>query len=686
MSHGSAVERAGQRRGQVRGASLAAVARRPVAAARPRSSLGVVLAALRPTVRPGLPRPRLAGPQGTRALVEIIRQHGTPRDRRAQRVGGGGPAAASTPTPYLVVARSERLRPGRPRRRSATLPGDRLLLEPTTRHAAGPRARRRPSATTRASSDPGCSLPEAAGRGQGSGFGRLPGLHGPRRRPPCYRRRRGCPEPRTASRRRRSRHGARLRAPAHQRAPVRRTATRRSAMNLLAAGRAGRLAAARTRPAGQRRAEDASATWSRSASSSRCCRRSSRWCLRRAVAGAPPRPGRGRAAAGRRTLGRGRRGPGPASTGRAGRRPRRAGAAQRRPRTPHRLLGMPKQRRRRPGHGIGDRRRDRRRIPDGTRRRSAPRCTVLHQWTTPSWSGSPASSTTWKGRFATRDRASERARDCPERQDTRARADGAARRGRQGRRRTGRRRHRPGHRAAVPRARAARRRARRRQDAARPHAGAGADARLQARAVHARPDAGRRHGLAGLRRRGRRSSSSARARSSPTCCSPTRSTARRRRRRPRCWRRWRSARSPSRACRARCPTRSSSCATQNPIEYEGTYPLPEAQLDRFLVKLTVPLPSRDDEIARAAAARRGLRPARPGRGRSHPVAGPSRPRRRPRGRRAGSRSTRRSSATSSTCAARPAQSPSLQLGVSLEARRRCWRRRGRGRGCPAATT
>ncbi|MDX6744576.1 MoxR family ATPase [Actinocorallia sp. A-T 12471] len=38
------------------------------------------------------------------------------------------------------------------------------------------------------------------------------------------------------------------------------------------------------------------------------------------------------------------------------------------------------------------------------------------------------------------------------------------------------------------------------------------------------------------------------------------------------------------------------CATQNPIEYEGTYPLPEAQLDRFLLKLTVPLPSRDEEI------------------------------------------------------------------------------------------
>jgi MoxR-like ATPase len=37
-------------------------------------------------------------------------------------------------------------------------------------------------------------------------------------------------------------------------------------------------------------------------------------------------------------------------------------------------------------------------------------------------------------------------------------------------------------------------------------------------------------------------------------------------------------------------------ATQNPVEYEGTYPLPEAQLDRFLLKLTMPLPNRTDEV------------------------------------------------------------------------------------------
>jgi MoxR-like ATPase len=36
-------------------------------------------------------------------------------------------------------------------------------------------------------------------------------------------------------------------------------------------------------------------------------------------------------------------------------------------------------------------------------------------------------------------------------------------------------------------------------------------------------------------------------------------------------------------------------ATQNPIEYEGTYPLPEAQLDRFLMKISVGYPTREEE-------------------------------------------------------------------------------------------
>jgi MoxR-like ATPase len=38
-------------------------------------------------------------------------------------------------------------------------------------------------------------------------------------------------------------------------------------------------------------------------------------------------------------------------------------------------------------------------------------------------------------------------------------------------------------------------------------------------------------------------------------------------------------------------------ATQNPIEYEGTYPLPEAQLDRFILRIGIGYPSRDDEQA-----------------------------------------------------------------------------------------
>ncbi len=38
-------------------------------------------------------------------------------------------------------------------------------------------------------------------------------------------------------------------------------------------------------------------------------------------------------------------------------------------------------------------------------------------------------------------------------------------------------------------------------------------------------------------------------------------------------------------------------ATQNPVEFEGTYPLPEAQLDRFLLKIKVAYPGADDEIA-----------------------------------------------------------------------------------------
>ncbi len=49
-------------------------------------------------------------------------------------------------------------------------------------------------------------------------------------------------------------------------------------------------------------------------------------------------------------------------------------------------------------------------------------------------------------------------------------------------------------------------------------------------------------------------------------------------------------------------------ATQNPVEYEGTYPLPEAQLDRFLFKLVVPYPSAEQEVAILARHDEGLDP------------------------------------------------------------------------------
>jgi MoxR-like ATPase len=47
-------------------------------------------------------------------------------------------------------------------------------------------------------------------------------------------------------------------------------------------------------------------------------------------------------------------------------------------------------------------------------------------------------------------------------------------------------------------------------------------------------------------------------------------------------------------------------ATQNPIDFEGTYPLPEAQLDRFLVKIRVPYPAAKDEVQLLANVQNGF--------------------------------------------------------------------------------
>ena len=49
-------------------------------------------------------------------------------------------------------------------------------------------------------------------------------------------------------------------------------------------------------------------------------------------------------------------------------------------------------------------------------------------------------------------------------------------------------------------------------------------------------------------------------------------------------------------------------ATQNPIEYEGTYPLPEAQKDRFLLKINITFPSRDAELELASRMLNGESP------------------------------------------------------------------------------
>ena len=56
------------------------------------------------------------------------------------------------------------------------------------------------------------------------------------------------------------------------------------------------------------------------------------------------------------------------------------------------------------------------------------------------------------------------------------------------------------------------------------------------------------------------------------------------------------------------PTPFLVAATMNPVEYEGTYTLPEAQLDRFLMKLTLDLPPRDAEVEVLARHAAGFSP------------------------------------------------------------------------------
>jgi MoxR-like ATPase len=118
-------------------------------------------------------------------------------------------------------------------------------------------------------------------------------------------------------------------------------------------------------------------------------------------------------------------------------------------------------------------------------------------------------------------------------------------------------------------------------------------------------------------------------------------------------------------------------ATQNPVEYEGTYPLPEAQLDRFLLKAVLPLPPRADELQVLARHAAGFDPQDLAAAGVSPVAGPA-------DLEAGAAAVRRVRVAPEVTAyivdiARATrQSPSLALGVSprgaaaLQATSRVW--------------
>ena len=101
---------------------------------------------------------------------------------------------------------------------------------------------------------------------------------------------------------------------------------------------------------------------------------------------------------------------------------------------------------------------------------------------------------------------------------------------------------------------------------------------------------------AGVRRRGRW---------------PTRSTGPRPRPSRRCSRRWPRSRSPSTASPTPCRRPFVVIATQNPIEHEGTYALPESQLDRFLMRVGDRLPGAGSRARPAREPGRRPRPRRP---------------------------------------------------------------------------
>ncbi len=131
---------------------------------------------------------------------------------------------------------------------------------------------------------------------------------------------------------------------------------------------------------------------------------------------------------------------------------------------------------------------------------------------------------------------------------------------------------------------------------------------------------------------------------------------------PACSSACRRARSRSTAAAIRWPTPFMVLATQNPVEYEGTYPLPEAQLDRFMVRVSLGYPTAG---AGGGDARRTCLPR--SRARHHADhldrGDPARPARRR------SRCTRasRCATTSSRSSHRRAPIPACELGASPRA-------------------
>ena len=136
----------------------------------------------------------------------------------------------------------------------------------------------------------------------------------------------------------------------------------------------------------------------------------------------------------------------------------------------------------------------------------------------------------------------------------------------------------------------------RRQDDARQGAGPLGRLLRAARPVHARTCCPATSPASRSTTRSAASSSSSRARSSRTSWSATRSTAPPRRPSPRCSSAWRSGRSPSTARPTSWPCRSWSSRPRTRSRWRAPIPLPEAQRDRFMARLSMGYPDEQAEL------------------------------------------------------------------------------------------